>query len=346
MSVISYKCPNCGGELVFDAKEQVYKCPYCLSRFQDLDQAEETENTEEAGKAETEKDGGGVLYSCPSCGAEIVTDDTTAATFCYYCHSPVVLKGRVSGEYLPHSILPFQIDEKEAKKRFLEDVRRKKFVPKAFFSKDQIEKLSGVYFPEWVFDGSMDGRLDARTARIRVWMSRDTEFTETKEYHVQKGGHLTFRNLGKNALKKANHELVEGVLPFDLSKEKEFGMGYLSGFFAERRDLDETDLSELVKGEMRGYGETLLRESIGQYDMVTACDCTFQKETVHGRYVLVPIWTLTYRDRKGSLYYYALNGQNGKVAGKFPLDYGRLAALFFAVMVPVLILCLIGGYFL
>ena len=31
MAAITYKCPNCGGGLVFDPGTQKYKCEYCLS---------------------------------------------------------------------------------------------------------------------------------------------------------------------------------------------------------------------------------------------------------------------------------------------------------------------------
>ena len=33
MSAVSYKCPNCGGELTFDPQTQKYKCEYCFSYF-------------------------------------------------------------------------------------------------------------------------------------------------------------------------------------------------------------------------------------------------------------------------------------------------------------------------
>ena len=33
MAVISYKCPNCDGELVFHPATQKYKCEYCASAF-------------------------------------------------------------------------------------------------------------------------------------------------------------------------------------------------------------------------------------------------------------------------------------------------------------------------
>ena len=49
-------------------------------------------------------------FNCPSCGAQIVTDATTAATYCYYCHNPVVLAGRL-WRILPENILPFTIEK-------------------------------------------------------------------------------------------------------------------------------------------------------------------------------------------------------------------------------------------
>ena len=124
MEVITYKCPNCGGDLTFDPASGKYKCEYCLSSFtqeeaekanpkaaealngeddaagaQEASDAQKESSTEET-KGETEQ-GEAVVYICPNCGAEIVTDATTAATYCFYCHNPVVLSGRLSGEYMP-----------------------------------------------------------------------------------------------------------------------------------------------------------------------------------------------------------------------------------------------------
>ena len=45
MGVITYKCPNCGGGLTFNAEKQKYKCEYCLSEFsqEELDEIEKRE---------------------------------------------------------------------------------------------------------------------------------------------------------------------------------------------------------------------------------------------------------------------------------------------------------------
>lgn len=103
------------------------------------EQADETEAAEQAaGERESEPEGEAVYYSCPSCGAEIVTDATTAATFCYYCHNPVVLGKRLEGSYLPNKIIPFEIGREEAEKKFLDFVSKKKYVPKAFLTKNRL----------------------------------------------------------------------------------------------------------------------------------------------------------------------------------------------------------------
>lgn len=373
MAVISYKCPNCDGELVFEPSAQNYKCEYCLSSFSqeelesmkpDMEKEQkaeaqpqseaESEAAERArtggaekaysGEAESERSGEAVIYVCPSCGAQIVTDSTTAATFCYYCHNPVVLSGRLSGELEPDHVIPFAIDKKQAEQRFLDFVHSKKFVPRAFFQKKQIEKLSGVYFPYWVYDCTMEGSMDAQGTNIRVWRNGDVEYTETKYYEVEREGTLELSNLTRNALTKANRELVEGVLPYDLTQAKKFHMGFLSGFLAEKRDVESESLKQQTEQEVKEYGRQLLRDTISGYSGVTVNSHQEKLLTEKWSYVLLPVWTLTYKGKNGKLYYYSLNGQTGKVYGELPVDYKRVSGLAGIVALIVLVLFLIGGY--
>ena len=88
-----------------------------------------------------------VLYQCPSCGAEIVTEETTAATFCYYCHNPVVISGKLEGRYRPDYVVPFEMDRNKAEEIFKSWIRRKKYVPKDFYSPKQIEMMEEFIIP-------------------------------------------------------------------------------------------------------------------------------------------------------------------------------------------------------
>lgn len=357
MAVISFKCPNCDGELIFDPESQKYKCEYCNSLFSqaELDAlnpasaAERTENVTENTQEETnEQNAGGqaVRYICPSCGAEIITDATTAATFCYYCHNPVLLGGKLEGEYLPNKIIPFEVTREAAEKEFLNYVGKKRFVPKAFFHKKQIESMTGVYFPYWHYDVELAGSMQAEARNIRVWRTGDTEHTETKHYAVRRQGDITLCNLTENALQKANAKLASGVMPYDFSKMKDFHMGYLSGFMAERRDIEQKSVQGKMQNEMRESAERLLRETITGYTSVSVRGFNFNPKREKWSYVLLPVWTITYKGKDGKIYYYSMNGQTGEVCGELPLDHGKLAITSGIVALVVLIIGLIGGFFL
>ena len=82
-----------------------------------------------------------------------------------------------------------------------------------FFSKNQIDKLTGVYF-YWVVDAEVDGQLQATGTSIRIWRVGDIEYTETKRFNVGRSGKLSFKELVKMPCQKRPTKMVEGVQPF------------------------------------------------------------------------------------------------------------------------------------
>lgn len=337
MAVITYKCPNCGGDLRFDPESQSYKCEYCRSGF----------SQEELDQMAPEEETAALLYHCPSCGAEIVTDETTTATFCYYCHNPVVLSGKMQGEYHPDQVIPFAIDREKALEIFNQWIGQKKYIPKAFYSPEQIEKMSGIYFPYWLFGCQVEGRLDAEATKLKTWVSGNTQFVQTEKFDVSRAGRMPVEYVTRNALKKANRQLVEGVLPFEMEGLKPFSMGYLSGFQAENRDMDRQEFEEEVEQEVREFAAGSLKREIGAYDSINVRSQSADIRNPEWKYTLMPVWTLTYKDRKhDKIYYFACNGQTGKVCGELPVDNGRLMTLFASIFIPLFVILLIVGYFL
>ena len=117
-----YKCPCCGGAIAFDSTSQKMKCPYCDTEFametlasydetlkhepaDQMDWAEQAGSDWEAGETD-----GLRVYSCRSCGGEIVGDETCGATSCPYCGNPVVMMGQFSGALKPDYVIPFKLD--------------------------------------------------------------------------------------------------------------------------------------------------------------------------------------------------------------------------------------------
>ena len=148
-TTVTYSCPNCGAGLVFDAEKGKFACEFCLSDFakDELDaagsaeKAREREAQDEAFRARMH------AYSCPSCGAEVMADGETVADFCYYCHNPVVLSDQLSGAFRPDRVIPFKFGKQQAIEKFLAYAKRHRFVPRDYFCAEQVEKITGVYYP-------------------------------------------------------------------------------------------------------------------------------------------------------------------------------------------------------
>lgn len=343
--------------MVFDPDRQRFVCEYCLSDFsrEELDKIPAEEAKDEnisSSESSDEKDRADassaqtLLYTCPSCGAEIAMEETTAADFCYYCHNPIILSGRLSREQSPSYVVPFQFSREEAKERFLSWIGQKRFIPPAFFSKKQIEKLSGVYFPYWTCDCTMQGCLSGTTRDIRIWRTGDLEYTETKVYSIRRSGQVELHDLSRNALQKAQVRMLDGILPFDLKKAVPFHTGFLSGFQAEVKDMEKEVFEPDLLQESETYVRNLLTGTVTGHG-------SFQPDHFHAEqvksvwnYVLLPVWILTYQS-KDQLYYFAMNGQTGEICGQLPVDYRKLTALCGGIFAAITaLITLLGGFLL
>ena len=353
---MTWKCPNCGGGLIFDPETQKFHCQYCLSDF-DREELETPEPDDSSGEPEMDgrtedpmADGGAeepeaAVYLCPSCGAELVTDGTTAAAFCFYCHNPVILQGRLEGAYRPDYVIPFTVRKEWARQIFLDWLRKKRFVPKSFYDEKQLETMTGVYFPYWLYSCRADGTLEAEGTKLRIWTTGNLRYTETSRYQVSRKGQMQVEHVPRNALKKADRRLAEGVMPYRTEKMQPFSMEYLSGFYAEKWDMGREQFEPEVEAEVRAFAADQLKESVSGYHSLKTTKESVQLSDPQWSYALLTVWTLTYKDKKtGTIYYFACNGQTGKVCGRLPLDRKKLGLFFLEIFLPVAAFLLLAGY--
>lgn len=363
MATSIYKCPNCDAGLKFSPSTQDFACEFCHSHFteqqmQEIGQAkasaqqrppeeatasQQAAPTQQAATAEEPL----LLYTCPTCGAEISTDATTAATYCYYCHNPVVLTGQLDGAYRPSKLIPFAFDRATAQNSFLNWVKKKKFVPAGFFSKDQIEKINGVYFPYWLVDSDVQASLTATARTVRVWRVGNIQHTETKHYRIARGGRIHFEDISKNALRKENSILCNGVHPYNSQGVRDYMPAFLSGFFAEKRNVEAGEVQQEVMSDVQKFSQQVLRNTISGYGSVTVEHCALNGCNLHWDHALLPVWTVTYKGSDGKIYFYTMNGQTGKTTGVLPLDKGKLLLTLGGIALGVgliLGIILLGGW--
>lgn len=348
-TTVTYQCPNCAAGLLFDAEKQKFCCEFCMSEFTE----EELKETDAAEKAEeTIKNAEDFCnqmneYRCPACGAEIVADENTAADICYYCHNPVVLVGKLSGQMQPAKIIPFKYDKKAAEEKLVSNAKKKWFLPRDFFSPGQLQKISGVYFPFWVTDADTDCSEEAMATRVRSWTAGNYNYTETSRFKLHRRAYIHFEDIVTSALSDADKAMLEGILPYPSDSLIDFSMPYLSGFTAKKRDIERQTLSGEVKGRMNEYADILLKRSMTGYATVNVTGKNVNILRSHWEYALMPIWILTYEGKNGKIYTYAMNGYTGKIYGEYPFSVGKILA--FAASVAAL--CgvasgLLGGAFI
>lgn len=345
---VTFHCPNCDAGLLFNAEKGNFACEFCLSEFtkEELDETASAKKSEEEGQKNEEYSSHLHAYHCQNCGAEVVCEEHTSATFCYYCHNPVVLLGEVSGELLPKKIIPFKFDREGAVEHFLTFAKKHKFVPDDYRDEKQLEKITGVYFPFWVTDADVSANYRTTAKRSRSWRQGDYIYTEVSHYNISRAGNIHFEDVVSSALTTEDSAMLEGIMPYPQGAHIDFDMAYLLGYFAKRRNAEKEAFYTSVRDKMTQGSTTLFRSTISGYSTIDSGECDLTVQKSDWSYTLMPVWMMTYKDKKGKTYLYAMNGYTGKIYGELPISWPKLLLLCGGVFLSiflVIFLLMIGG---
>lgn len=340
-----FKCPCCGGSLNFNAKEQNIKCPYCDSEFTLEDVKRFNESNAEQFEENTEWSNGGQewengetdglkTYCCESCGGELIADENTAATACPYCGNAVVIKGRVSGTLKPDIVIPFKKTKDDAKQALIDFVRSKKLVLKAFRDHNSIEDIKGVYVPFWLYDADLKAHIVYHATQEERYSTGNTDVHITKHYRVFRGGEIGFDHIPVDGSTKMPDDIMESVEPYNYDEAVDFETAYLSGYLADKYDVDQEMTKPRATERIRKSTEEAFANTVTGYTSVRTESSSMAYTRTNVDYALYPVWMLNTK-YNGETYTFAMNGQTGKIVGNLPLDKGQFATWFmtiFAVM--------------
>lgn len=360
--VVSYKCPSCGASLIFGTETQDFGCEYCGGHFnkEQLDEIygssqeaypglEPDAESEELNRQTEKFAEENRLYMCPSCGAAIVTDsDLSASAECHYCHSPVVLSGRLSGEFRPDKIIPFTRTKQDAMDGFNNWLRPKKmFAAKGFGSPQTLQKIQGLYVPYWLADCCVEGNITANCYKTISAVRTGDYITTTESHHIAvRKGSIIYHGVPADGSSKADDALMESIEPFDYNQMIDFNMAYLSGHYSEKYDVTKEMVHDRIMRRVCADTTAQLMKTITGYSRISVKESQTVLTNINWKYVMLPIWFLSYT-YKGKMYYYAMNGQTGKFGGIVPLDKLKLflfsAGIGLAVLAVIIALGFFGG---
>lgn len=323
MDVLDHECPSCGANIPFNPVTQKWDCKYCGASYT-LDDFKKYDN--EIKEEEVENKDINIdmdEYECPNCGAKVVTDSNTSATSCVYCGSTTIMKNRLQGEFKPSKVIPFSQPKEKAIDEFYRFSKKKWFAPKAFCKKENIQKVEGVYIPFWLYDCKSSGRIEAEAKRISTWSSGDYRYTKTDIYSCIREGSMEFDGVPVDGSTKFADDIMDSIEPYDYEKLKEFSPSYLSGFLAEKYDVEKDDAYSRAKSRVKNSTKEELKNDISGYNIVTLKNENIDVDRKNDEYVLLPVWMLNimYKDKR---YTFAMNGQTGKMVGNVPISAKKL----------------------
>ena len=330
-NTLDHKCPNCNAVLKFNPHGQNWKCEYCKGEF-NLDQI--TSNIEKKGK-KLEENITNIKqdideYSCPNCGATIVADPNVSTTSCVYCRNTTILKSKLQGEFSPDYVIPFKFTKEDAINAFKKLGKGKILMPKAFNMKKNINEISGIYIPFWIYDYSCDGVIEADCKKITTWRSGNYRYTKTDTYLVTRGGKMDFENIPVDGSKRFPNDIMNSVEPFDYKDLKEFSYSYLSGFLSEKYDVtkEEANNEAILRAKNTFISE--MKNDITGYNTVIHTKDNINLLNKEINYVLLPVWMLNIK-YKDKIHTFAMNGQTGKMVGNIPIDKVKAVILWIVI---------------
>lgn len=310
-------CPSCGSKLVFEPESGFLKCSSCGSEFDPsmfdvLAALDDLEDDDTPGDPSDLLEGS-AEFICNSCGASVIADATTSATFCRFCGNPVVMGTRLTKKFRPELIIPFKVNRESAEGIFKQWASEHKYAPSDLTASSTLKKLTGIYVPFWLVSSKALTQDYMRNTILKA--GGEKERATSKAAAV-----FTFNHIPFDGSKRINDNLMESVEPFDYSDMVDFEPAYLQGFYAERYDLSarNTDMAVRITDRINTYARNAIS------DICSASLGGVQNEIVkvklgdiRARYALLPVWFLKY-DYDGKSYSFAINGQNGKAGGSAP----------------------------
>ncbi|MCL2706363.1 MAG: hypothetical protein FWE72_09185 [Spirochaetaceae bacterium] len=357
MEIKEYKCPNCSGAVKFDSSIQKMKCPYCDAEFEitALDEYQKElsssdKDTVTVSNGDTIKvSGNGVIKivvkgitqnknkpvmedndlgdlstgACPSCGAELVGDNNTIAMVCPCCGNSQIVRKRVEGLLRPEYVIPFQLEKDAAVSALKKFYQGKKLLPNIFKEENRVNSIQGLYVPFWLYDAKAQGRVNYKATKTKAWSDSNYKYIKTDFFSVIREGSLSFEKIPVDGSEKMNDDYMDAIEPFDYTKIKDFKTAYLSGYIAEKYDVDDQASKERAISRIKNSIEAQFAKTVQGYVSVTAEKSAINIEECTASYALFPVWVLNSRYNKEN-FQFIMNGQSGLIVGKLPIDKGKV----------------------
>jgi len=354
-----FRCPGCSADLVFAPKDGVLECPYC-GRKEQIPQSQEQvqeRSYEEylvvkpdrvSRLSETAQD-----ISCSGCGMTVTFQPPDMAGECPFCAAKMVAEAKASDAGIaPEGALPFRVAAREAGQAVKSWIASRWFAPSALQRLARQDKLNGIYLPFWTFDSHTTSHYSGERGEYyyttETYYERDSQGNQvrrtrqvrhTRWYPASGTVSRWFDDVLVAATQGLPRPRLAALEPWDLPEVKPYDPAYLSGFKAQRYQVDLQKGFDLAKEQMAPQIRADIRQDIGG-DEQRIHSVSTHYSGVTFKYLLLPVWISAYRFQD-KVYQVMVNARTGEVQGDRPYSFWKIAGAVAAVVLGILILLLL-----
>jgi hypothetical protein len=344
-------CPACGAEANWNPGRQALVCPYCGAvspaelasdgtTIKEHDLVTALRNIPQDKRGwEAER----VAVQCQSCKAISLFDPKRVAQRCEFCGSPSIVPYTATRSPIyPESVLPFRVAESQVREQVRGWYRSRWFAPNKLRTAALTDTVHGLYVPYWTFDAQVHADWTAEAGYYyyeSVHRNGKTEQVRRVRWEPASGAldHF-FDDELVPATKGVHPGLLQQIGQFPTDSLKPYDAGYVSGWVVEQYQIDLVAAAERARQTMEGKTRAMCSQQVpGDTQRNLQVDADFSAQTF--KHILVPLWLLSYVYGRTS-YQVVINGVTGRIAGKYPLSWIKIAL---AVLVAIIVLIIFAS---
>ncbi|MCF6443966.1 TFIIB-type zinc finger domain-containing protein [Nereida sp. MMG025] len=348
-----FPCDQCGADLRFDPSKGQLSCDFCGNSEPLVEHYRPAPITEQdfhkalraelsAGEMEETR-----VLSCTNCGAQVEFEPDVHAAECPFCATPVVTDTGAHRHIKPKGLLPFALEEKDAKAAMNTWLGRLWFAPNSLQKYARKgRKMQGIYVPYWTYDANTRSQYEGQRGTVYYETrtvvrngQRQTQRVQRVRWRGVRGRvGRAFDDVLVLASRSLPKRFTDALEPWDMSRLEPYSPEYLAGFRAEGYTVSLEDGFDEARHMMDRVIERDVKFDIGgDRQRITALQT--QVSDVTFKHVLLPVWLAAYKYR-GRTFRFVVNGRTGQVQGERP--YSAWKIFFAALLVAIFAAC--AGY--
>jgi hypothetical protein len=272
-------------------------------------------------------------FACGNCGAALAFEGVRTET-CPYCACPsFVERPPAEGQPDPRFVVCFRADQAAARRAIERWLGSRSWFADSVIKRATIEDLRGIYVPAYLYSAVAHTRYSAQigenyteTETYEKDGKTETRTVTRTEYRALAGTHVGYvTDVVVSASHGLSHAELGRVEPFDLRQMRRYQPALVTGWIAEEFSRTSAECERASRDEaLDQIGGKLRRFLPGDSYSDLAWRSTVEWESMEP--VLVPAWVLAvrYRPNKPPLRV-VINGQTGKIGGRAPIAWWKIA---------------------